>query len=131
MSTVDEQHTRISKKIFSVIATMGGYLKALVLFFYLYKPFLERKYYIELINHLYNVEENKNKQELKNLSKAQAKANDESKSGSKSSSGGRKSRLLSWGPLKTLFKKGKKVKEGTGGEASAINLRESQALSGN
>jgi len=56
MSTVDEQHARTSKKIFSVIATIGGYLKAFVLIYYLYKPFLERKFYIELINHLYNVE---------------------------------------------------------------------------
>lgn len=56
MSTVKEEHSRSYKKIFALASEVGGYLKAFVLFYYIYKPFLERKYYIELINHLYNVE---------------------------------------------------------------------------
>lgn len=137
MSTVDEQHSRKSKKIFSVIATMGGYLKAFVLFFYLYKPFLERKYYIELINHLYHVAENKDKDKNQ---KPGSKSTG-SKSSDKEEIEMRKSRLLSWRPFSRLFsKKSKKTKENQnnttnnmslGADLSAINLRESQALSAN
>ena len=65
MSTVEELHSRTSKKITTVLATMGGYLKAILILYYVYKPFLERKYFIELINHMYNVEQDKIKQENK------------------------------------------------------------------
>ena len=56
MSTTVEQHTRTYKKAFRFLSEIGGYLKAFVMFYYLYKPFLERKYYIEMINHLYSVD---------------------------------------------------------------------------
>lgn len=85
---------------------MGGYLKAFVLFFYLYKPFLERKYYIELINHLYNVEERKYKQNPGNENNLTTK--EISSKGSKKDLP-RRSRLLSWSALfKNMFKLGKK-----------------------
>ena len=38
------------------MAQIGGFVKAFVIFGWLYKPFLKRKYYIDLINHLYSVD---------------------------------------------------------------------------
>ena len=56
MSSYSDTHIRTYKKLFSVIAEIGGYIKAFLLLAYLYRPFLQRKYYIELINHLYKVD---------------------------------------------------------------------------
>ena len=109
MSNVDEQHTRTSKKIFSVIATIGGYVKAFGLFLLFYKPFLERKYYIELINHLYHVEEASHSSKKKESSEENSKES-QSQDGSK----GRKSRLLSWAGFANLFKKKLKKEEESG-----------------
>ena len=56
MSTIQEMHTRKYKKIFYFVAQLGGYIKAFMLFGVLYRPFLKKKYYMDLINHLYRVD---------------------------------------------------------------------------
>ena len=59
MSSKIEKYSRNYKKIFSVIAEIGGFLKAFVLFAFLYRPFLKRLYFMEIINNLYRLEKNK------------------------------------------------------------------------
>lgn len=56
MGTTQDFHDRKYPRIFGIIAQIGGYIKAFLLLLYLYKPFLKRMYYIELINHLYKVD---------------------------------------------------------------------------
>lgn len=56
MSARREQHIRKYRKIFYFVAQIGGYIKAFMLFGFLYSPFLKRRYYIDLINHLYHVD---------------------------------------------------------------------------
>ena len=56
MSQVEETHERKYRKLFYFIAQIGGFVKAFLLIGWLYKPFLKRKYYIDLINHLYSVD---------------------------------------------------------------------------
>jgi hypothetical protein len=56
MSQVEETHLRKYRKLFYFIAQIGGFVKAFLLLGWLYKPFLKRKYYIDLINHLYSVD---------------------------------------------------------------------------
>lgn len=56
MSTITDFHERTYRKLFAIIAEIGGYIKAFLLLAYLYRPFLTRKYYIDLINHLYKVD---------------------------------------------------------------------------
>jgi hypothetical protein len=56
MSAKSDLHIRKYRKIFYFIAQLGGYIKAFVLFGFIYRPFLKRKYYIDLINHLYQVD---------------------------------------------------------------------------
>lgn len=56
MSSKSETITREYKKLFSFIAELGGYIKAFAIFGFLYKPFLKRLYYMEVINTLYRVE---------------------------------------------------------------------------
>ena len=68
MSPVTEVHQRTYKKLFSTVAEIGGYMKSFMMIIYLYRPFLQRKYYIELINHLYSVsggDENEKKKKKK------------------------------------------------------------------
>lgn len=59
MSSKFETYERNYKKVFSVIAEMGGYIKAMVILAFLYRPFLKRQYYIDIINSLYRVERNR------------------------------------------------------------------------
>lgn len=59
MSSKVETYDRNYKKVFSIIAELGGYIKAMVILAFLYKPFLKRLYYIDIINSLYRVERNK------------------------------------------------------------------------
>lgn len=56
MSATKEHHIRKYRKIFYFVAQVGGYIKAFMLFGFLYSPFLKRRYYIDLINHLYHVD---------------------------------------------------------------------------
>ena len=51
-----ENHTRNYRKLFYFVAQIGGFVKAFLLIGWLYQPFLKRKYYIDLINHLYSVD---------------------------------------------------------------------------
>lgn len=59
MSSKFEYYQRVYKKVFSVVAEIGGFLKAFVLFAFLYRPFLKRLYFMEIINNLYRLERNK------------------------------------------------------------------------
>ena len=59
MSSKEETYDRNYKKVFSVIAELGGYIKAMVILAFLYKPFLRRLYFIDIINTLYRVERNR------------------------------------------------------------------------
>lgn len=59
MSNKHEKYNRNYKKLFSVVSEIGGYIKAFVLFAFLYRPFLKRLYYMEIINNLYRLERNK------------------------------------------------------------------------
>lgn len=54
-----EAYERTYKKVYSIIAEIGGYIKAFVIFAFLYRPFLKRMYYMEIINNLYRLERNK------------------------------------------------------------------------
>lgn len=56
MSSSSDLHERKYRRLSAVIAEIGGYIKAFLLLAYLFRPFLIRKYYIELINHLYKVD---------------------------------------------------------------------------
>jgi hypothetical protein len=58
MGSKTEEYERNYKKVFSVIAELGGYLKAMVILAFLYGPFLKRLYYIDVINTLYRIEKN-------------------------------------------------------------------------
>lgn len=59
MSSNTEVYDRNYKKIFSFISELGGYLKAMVILAFLYHPFLKRLYYLDVINTLYRIEQNR------------------------------------------------------------------------
>lgn len=64
MGSKTEKFERNYKKVFSVIAELGGYLKAMVILAFLYQPFLKRLYYLDVINTLYRVEKNQSLQNM-------------------------------------------------------------------
>jgi len=60
ISTNMDVTIRSYKKLYTVFAEIGGYIKAFVIFAFLYRPFLKRLYYMEIINNLYRLERNRN-----------------------------------------------------------------------
>lgn len=60
ISTNMDVTIRTYKKLYTVFAEIGGYIKAFVIFAFLYRPFLKRLYYMEIINNLYRLERNRN-----------------------------------------------------------------------
>lgn len=59
MSSKTEVYERNYKKIFSFISELGGYLKAMMILAFIYQPFLKRLYFLDLINKLYRVDQNR------------------------------------------------------------------------
>lgn len=57
MSHLYQKHTRDYRKLFYFIAQIGGFVKAFLIIGWVYQPFLKRKYYIDLINRLYSVDQ--------------------------------------------------------------------------
>lgn len=64
ISTNMDVTIRSYKKLYTVFAEIGGYIKAFVIFAFLYRPFLKRLYYMEIINNLYRLERNRNLAEV-------------------------------------------------------------------
>ena len=63
LSTISELNTRKYRRLFVVVSELGGYIKAIAILALLYRPFQDRLYYIQMINHMFKVENRRRQNE--------------------------------------------------------------------